>query len=89
MSSLARPRGLKARPSTPRPSIRAFLADPGVSAPLKVVLRTWSSCDPHEAARDAGLLALALERVADEGQARDIWSGRRARHGGGDDRRPT
>lgn len=56
----------------PRPTIRALLADPSVRAPLKTVLRTWASRDPVDAADDAGLLALALERVADErcGRAR-------------------
>jgi hypothetical protein len=50
----------------PRPSIRALLADPSVRKPLKAVLRSWQGRDPVDAAQDAGLLALALERVADE-----------------------
>jgi len=50
----------------PRPSIRALLADPGVRVPLKTVLRAWTDRDPLDAAEDAGLLALALERRVDE-----------------------
>jgi len=50
----------------PRPSIRALLSDPGVRRPLKAVLRAWTDRDPMDAAEDAGLLALALERRADE-----------------------
>lgn len=53
-------------PSDPRPSIRALLDDPAVRRPLKQVLRAWSERDPVDAADDAGLLALALERRADE-----------------------
>lgn len=49
----------------PRPSIRALL-DPGVRRPLKAVLRAWTDRDPLDAAEDAGLLALALERRVDE-----------------------
>lgn len=49
----------------PRPTIPALLADPSVSSPL-AVLRTWTARDPLDAAQDAGLLALALERRADE-----------------------
>lgn len=54
------------RPADPRPSVRALLADPGVRRPLKAVLIFWTGRDPVDAAEDAGLLALALERVADE-----------------------
>lgn len=50
----------------PRPSIRALLADPSVRGPLKAVLRAWTDRDPLDAAEDAGLLALALERKVDE-----------------------
>lgn len=57
----------RAAPQTdPRPSIGALLADPSVRRPLKAVLRSWASRDPLDAAEDAGLLALALERRADE-----------------------
>jgi len=58
------------RPSSdlddPRPSPQALLADPAVRAPLKAVLRLWSDRDPVDAAADAALLALALERRCDE-----------------------
>lgn len=54
----------------PRPTVRALLADPAVRRPLKEVLRRWSERDPVDAAQDAGLLALALERLADERCAR-------------------
>ena len=50
----------------PRPSIRTLLADPGVRGPLKAVLRAWTDRDPLDAAEDAGLLVLALERRVDE-----------------------
>ena len=50
----------------PRPTVRALLADPTVRRPLKAVLRRWLDRDPVDAAQDAGLLALALERLADE-----------------------
>jgi hypothetical protein len=50
----------------PRPTVRALLADPAVRRPLKAVLRSWQGRDPVDAAQDAGLLALALERLADE-----------------------
>lgn len=50
----------------PRPTIASLLTDPGVRGPLKSVLRQWTSRDPIDAAEDAGLLALALERWADE-----------------------
>jgi hypothetical protein len=53
-------------PADPRPTVLALLADPSVRAPLKAVLRTWAERDPVDAAEDAGLLALALERLADE-----------------------
>jgi hypothetical protein len=52
--------------SDPRPTIPALLADPAVRSPLKAVLRSWAARDPIDAAEDAGLLALALERLADE-----------------------
>lgn len=57
----------------PRPTVPALLADPAVRAPLKAVLRTWAQRDPVDAAEDAGVLALALERLADEccGRARN------------------
>ena len=57
----------------PRPTIPALLADPSVRTPLKAVLRTWAERDPVDAAEDAGLLALALERLADERCGR-AWS---------------
>jgi hypothetical protein len=50
----------------PRPSVRALLADPAVRHPLKAVLRAWADRDPIDAAEDANLLALALERKAHE-----------------------
>jgi hypothetical protein len=50
----------------PRPTIPALLADPTIRSPLKAVLRSWAARDPVDAAEDAGLLALALERLADE-----------------------
>lgn len=50
----------------PRPTIPALLADPSVRNSLKAVLRAWVGRDPVDAAEDAGLLALALERLADE-----------------------
>lgn len=50
----------------PRPRPETLLRDPSVSDPLKLVLRTWSRRDPVDAARDAGLLAITLERLADE-----------------------
>jgi hypothetical protein len=53
-------------PADPRPTIPALLADPTIRSPLKAVLRSWSARDPVDAAEDAGLLALALERLADE-----------------------
>ena len=73
----------------PRPIVRALLADPAVRRPLKEVLRRWSDRDPVDAAQDAGLLALALERLADERCAaafvvRSAWP---ADPGGFDDRR--
>lgn len=57
----------------PRPSIGALLADPAVRIPLKQVLRSWAGRDPVDAAEDAGLLALALERLADERNGRGLW----------------
>ena len=54
------------RPEDPRPTIPTLLADPCVRTPLKAVLRNWLDRDPVDAAEDAGLLALALERLADE-----------------------
>lgn len=89
MSRFEPPLGSTGAISDPRPSIQALLADPKVSWPLKAVLRTWSGRDPLEAACDAGLLALALERVADERCGRDIWSSGRRRQGGPDDSRPA
>ncbi|MFN3575270.1 MAG: hypothetical protein ACK4TR_17260 [Phenylobacterium sp.] len=73
----------------PRPTVRALLADPTVRRPLKVVLRRWVERDPVDAAQDAELLALALERLADERCAaafvlRSAWP---ADPGGFDDRR--
>lgn len=50
----------------PRPTVTALLADPSVRRPLKAVLGSWSGRDPVDAAQDAGLLALAFERLADE-----------------------
>lgn len=72
----------------PRPTVRALLADPTVRRPLKELLRRWSGRDPVDAAQDAGLLALALERMADERCAaalplRSAWP---ADPGGFDDR---
>jgi hypothetical protein len=54
------------RLSDPRPSVAALLRDPAVRRPLKSVLRAWTRRDPVDAAEDAGLLALAFERRADE-----------------------
>lgn len=54
------------RADDPRPTISALLADPSVRQPLKAVLRRWLDRDPVDAAEDAGILALALERFADE-----------------------
>lgn len=61
----------------PRPTIPALLADPAVRAPLKAVLRSWAARDPLDTAEDAGLLALALERLADEqcGKAASVREG--------------
>jgi len=50
----------------PRPTIGALLADPAVRTPVKQVLRAWAARDPLDAAEDAALLALALERRFDE-----------------------
>lgn len=58
----------------PRPRLGTLLSDPSVSLPLKSVLRTWSRRDPVDAARDAGLLAITLERLADERCG--LWSAR-------------
>ena len=52
--------------SDPRPTVAALLSDPAVRSPLKAVLRSWVDRDPVDAAHDAGLLALAWERRADE-----------------------
>lgn len=57
----------------PRPTVAALLADPSVRGPVKAVLRIWSGRDPMDAAEDAGLLALALEREADE-RCRAAWT---------------
>ena len=57
----------------PRPTIPELLADPSVRTPLKAVLRTWGERDPVDAAEDASILALALERLADERCGR-AWS---------------
>ena len=73
----------------PRPSIGALLSDPAVSTPLKLVLRSWSARDPLDAACDAGLLALALERVADERCGLGFWWAGRDKKGGHDDSHPT
>lgn len=69
----------------PRPRIGALLADPAVSASLKLVLKSWSTRDPMDAACDASLLALALERVADERCGRNTWWAWRGGTGGADD----
>lgn len=58
--------------SDPRPTIDALLADPAVRSAVKTVLRSWADRDPLDAAEDAGLLALALERRADE-RCSDRW----------------
>ena len=50
----------------PRPTVQDLLADPAVRAPLKAVLRSWCDRDPVDASKDADLLALALERRAEE-----------------------
>jgi len=68
-------------PGDPRPTIGALLDDPAVRAPLKAVLRGWRGRDPVDAAEDAGLLALALEREADERCGDEVrafaaWRGR-------------
>lgn len=78
----------------PRPSIGGLLADPSVRAPLKQVLRGWAIRDPIDAAEDAGLLALALERRADErcgASSRSGWTPatHAPRDGGPDDREPA
>jgi len=74
----------------PRPTVRSLLADPAVRRPLKEVLRRWSDRDPVDAAQDAGLLALALERLADErcAAALHLRTGWPADPGGFDDRSP-
>lgn len=73
---------LDAHDEDPRPTIGELLADPSVRHSLKAVLREWTSRDPVDAAEDAGLLALALERRADETcalglllTARHRWTG--------------
>jgi hypothetical protein len=48
------------------PTTADLLIDPAVSFALKDVLRAWAVRDPVDAARDARLLADALERRADE-----------------------
>ncbi|MDP3747822.1 MAG: hypothetical protein Q8Q88_12325 [Phenylobacterium sp.] len=73
----------------PRPSVSALLADPAVRTPLKAVLRSWVGRDPVDAAEDAGLLALALERIADEACGRIPWGPAPIRHGGRDDHEPS
>lgn len=73
----------------PRPSLGALLADPAVSTSLKLVLKSWSARDAMDAACDARLLALALERVADERCGRNIWWAGRGGTGGEDDSHPT
>jgi hypothetical protein len=49
-----------------RPTIAELLNDPGVRTAVKIVLRDWTKRDPVDAAFDAGLLAAAMERMADE-----------------------
>ena len=73
----------------PRPTVGSLLADPTVRRPLKAVLRLWLERDPLDAAQDAGLLALAVEGLADErwGAAVVLRSAWRADPGGFDDRR--
>ena len=71
----------------PRPTVRALLADPAVRRPLKAVLRSWQDRDPVDAAQDAGLLALALERLADERCAGAILHAARPTDPGGFDDR--
>lgn len=75
----------------PRPTIGALLADPAVRRPLKQVLSLWRDRDPVDAAEDAGLLALALERWADErcGAVGRGWPLTWISEGGDDDRRPA
>ncbi|WP_309646013.1 hypothetical protein [Phenylobacterium sp.] len=70
------------RSGDPRPTPEGLLADPAVSTPLKLVLKAWLRRDPVDAARDAALLTLALERIADEACGLTLDSPRR---GGGDD----
>ena len=60
-------------PEDPRPTVPALFADPSVRTPRKAVLRTRVERDPVDAAEDAGLLALALERLADE-RCGGAWS---------------
>lgn len=68
-------------PGDPRPTIGALLENPAVRVPLKAMLRGWCGWDPVDAAEDTGLLALALEREADErcavaARALAAWRGR-------------
>jgi len=83
------PAPLGARPRDPRPSVGALLADPAVRTPLKSVLRNWAGRDPLDAAEDSGLLALALERIADEAYGRSVWGQAPIGDGGPDDREPA
>lgn len=50
----------------PRPSVGELVRDPAVRGSVKAVLRAWADRDPLDAAKDATLLAQALERAADE-----------------------
>jgi hypothetical protein len=65
----------------PRPSVGRLLRDPTVRGPVKTVLRAWADRDPLDAAHDAGLIALALERAADEALTRGARLAVRARGG--------
>ncbi len=89
MTSLAAPPSPRGSLRDPRPSVRALLADPAVRTPLKAVLRSWSGRDPVDAAEDAALLALALERIADEACGRSSWAPAPFGPGGCDDREPA
>jgi hypothetical protein len=56
------------------PEIAAVLQDPAASSWLKTCLSSAMSCDPVDAANEAEVLFLLLER-----RCRDTLSGRRAR----------
>lgn len=59
----------------PRRTVGALFVDPSIRSPLKAVLCSWAARDPIDAAEDAGIRALALERFADEriGELAKAW----------------